>query len=86
MMHVAGAVDEHVECAELGRGLLRERLDRRGRAHVELAALYAFDAFKFLFFQIGGDHAGAFSRKCLGDGTADPLSRRGDERELALQT
>src|SRR5262249_48292111 len=86
MMHVAGAVDEHVECAELGCGLLRERLDRRGRAYVEFAALYALDSLELFLSQTGGDHAGTLGRKCIGDGTADPLSRRGDERELALQT
>src|SRR5262249_46848211 len=86
MMHVAGAVDEHVERAELGCRLLRERLDRRGRAYVELAALYALDAFKFRLFQIGAVPAGPLGRKRFGDGPADPLSRRRDERELVLQT
>jgi hypothetical protein len=84
MMHISGAVDEHVERAKLGCNVAGEGLDRRSRAHVELVALEGFDTFEFLVFQIGGDQARALGCKSFGNGTADPLSRRGDERELAL--
>ena len=39
LMHIARAVDQNVERAEFFRDLLRQRLDRFGRAHVELEPL-----------------------------------------------
>ena len=86
VVHVAGAVDEHVERAVFGGDLLGEGFDRRGRTRVELQAFRAPAAVELALVHVGCNHARAFGRERLGDRTANSLSCRRDQRDLALQT
>jgi hypothetical protein len=86
LVHVAGDIGEHVEPAELLGDGLGQRLDRRGGAHVERKASGGLEPLELFLIHIGRDHLGALGDESLGDGAADALSRRGNERDLALQS
>src|SRR5262249_61038966 len=74
-----------VERAELAGDLLRQRLDRGGRAHVELERFCGLETLELGLVQVGRDHARALGGERLGDRAPNALARRGDECDLALQ-
>ena len=81
-MHVAGAVEEHVDRADLGG----ERGDGEGVGHVE--ALRADVGSPCQVGQrglvdVGRDHPRALAREGFRGGAADALGRGGDESGLA---
>src|SRR5690606_28483084 len=80
----AGAVEQHVDGAELGRGVA----DGTGVQDVEQAGADPRDAVQLRQLggiDVGGDHRGTLARERLGRGAADALRRGGDERLLTLQ-
>jgi len=86
VMHEAGAIDEDVGRPERSHRLLRERIDCGVRAYVELVAPGRGKAFELARVEIGRDHRRALGDEGLADGAADPLSRGGDDRDLAVQS
>ena len=85
-MHEARAIDEDVGRTERSDHLLRERIDRGGRAHIELVAPGRGEAFELARIEIGRDHRRALGDEGFADGASDPLPRGGDERDLAVQS
>src|SRR5215831_15676739 len=85
-MHEARAIDQNIERAHRLRYVARERFDGRRRAHVELLAPCRAEPFELAGVEIGRDDAGAFGDEGLANGASDPLSCRGHERDLVLET
>jgi hypothetical protein len=77
-----GAVEQHVDRAELGR----QGQDRLGIQHVERARLAALDLGQQVGVDVGGDDPGAFAGEQLGAGLADALGRRGHQGGLAVKS
>jgi hypothetical protein len=84
-MDDAGAVEQHVHVA----GFARHPGDRRLVGDVQrpdLNSLFAFQVGKSGGVHVGGPHPRALASEGERRGASHPLSRRGDERDLALQT
>ena len=84
-MHVAGAVHQNIQPAEFIAHHLSDGIDTILRPHVELDALRRFDIAHFILGDIGGDHFAALSRERLGNGAANALPGRRDQRQFTLQ-
>ena len=84
VMHEAGAIDEDVGRPDRPDRPLREHIDCGGRAYVELFAPGRGEAFELAGVEIGPDYR--LGDEGLADGAADPLSRGGDDRDLAVQS
>ena len=63
-----------------------QRLDRRGRTHVELFPPLTGEIREFGGIEVGRDHTCPFDAKRFADGAPDPLPGCRYERELALKS
>ena len=86
LVHIAGNVGEHIECAEFLVDRSGKGIDRCARQHVELGGFCGFQAVKLVSRDIGRDDARAFSDEGLGDRAADTLASGGDQRQLSFQS
>ena len=85
MVHEAGRVEQDVGLA----GALGHRGHRSTIAGIEFCNLgnaFALQRGKLALVDVGGEHSGAFARKCHCAGAANSNGGSGDECALALQT
>ena len=81
VVHEAGAVEQDVDRTDLPS----KRIDGIGRADVQRMEVGAREPFELALVEIGGDDRGALCQKRFSGRSADPLPRRRQEGDLALQ-
>jgi hypothetical protein len=86
VLHKARTIDEDVGRTIRLHHLLRERIHSGSRAHIELVSPGRGETVQLAGIEIGRDYRRALGSVGLADGPADPLSRGGDDRDLAVQS
>ena len=84
LMHVAGAIHEHIDLPHLLHNFIGGRLDLFRRAHIELQLL-SLQPIELCDLKVGRNYVRAFGDEGLRDCPANALPCGGDESDFALQ-